>query len=73
MGRIEELIPRRDGLIRGVKLKAMSKTGISATCYWPVQKIIPFKKVDDTDCNEAIEHDDRILWKMMEVWLRGVS
>ena len=32
MGRIEELIPGQDGLIRGVKLKVMSKTGISATC-----------------------------------------
>ena len=58
MGRIEELIPGRDGLIRGVKLKAMSKTGISTTCYRPVQKIIPFDIVDDTDCNETIEHDD---------------
>ena len=26
MGRIEELIPARDGLIRGVKLKIVSKT-----------------------------------------------
>ena len=57
MGRIEELIPERDGLIRGVKLKAMSKTGISTTCYRPVQKIIPFEIVDDTDCNETTEHN----------------
>ena len=58
MGRIEELIPGRDGLIRGVKLKAVSKTGISTSCYRPVQKIIPFEIVDDIDCNETIEHDD---------------
>ena len=58
MGRIEELIPGRDGLIRGDKLKVMSKTGISTTCYRPVQKIIPFELVDDTDCNETTEHDD---------------
>ena len=58
MGRIEELIPERDGLIRGVKLKVISKTGISTTCYRPVHKIIPFEIVDDTDCTEAIEHDD---------------
>ena len=36
MGRIEELIPGRDVLIRGDKLKVMSKTGISTTCYRPV-------------------------------------
>ena len=58
MGRIEELIPGRDGLIRGAKLKAMPKTGISTTCYRPLQKIIPFETVDDTDCNETIKHDD---------------
>ena len=58
MGRIEELIPGQDGLIRGAKLKAVSKTGISTTCYRPVQKIIPFEIVGDTDCNETIEHDD---------------
>ena len=32
MGRVEELIPGRDRLIRGVKLIVMSKTGILATC-----------------------------------------
>ena len=36
MGRIEELIPGRDDLIRGVKVKVMSKAGISTTCYRPV-------------------------------------
>ena len=58
MGRIEELIPGRDGLIRGVKLKVVSETGISTTCYRPVQKIIPFEIVDDNDCNETIERDN---------------
>ena len=58
MVRIEEIIPGQDGLIRGVILKVMSKTGISTTFYRPVQKIIPFEIVDDTDCNETIEHDD---------------
>ena len=58
MGRIEELIPGQNGLIRGVKLKVVSKTEISTTCDRPVQKIIPFEIVGDTDCNETIEHDD---------------
>ena len=58
MGRIEELIPGQHGLIRGVKFKAVSKTGISTTCYGPVPKIIPFEIVGDTYCNEIIEHDD---------------
>ena len=58
MGRIEKWTPGQDGLIRGVKLKAVSKNGISTTCYRPVQKIIPFKVVGDTDCNETIKHDD---------------
>ena len=31
---------------------------LSTTCYRTVQKIIPFEIVDDTDCNETIEHDD---------------
>ena len=58
MGRIEELIPGQDGLMRGVKLKVVSKTGMSTTCYRPAQKIIPFEIVGDTDCNETIDHDD---------------
>ena len=36
----------------------MSKTGILATCYRPVQKTIPFEIADDTDCHETIGHDD---------------
>ena len=58
MGRVEELIPGWDRLIRGVTLIVMSKTGILATCYRPVQKTIPFEIADDTDCHETIGHDD---------------
>ena len=43
MGWIEELTPGWDSLIRGVKLKVMSKTGISTTCYRPVQKFVTYR------------------------------
>ena len=59
MSRTEELIPGQEGLVRGVRLKAMSKTEKSTTCYRPVQEIILSKIVNNSeDCNETIEHDD---------------
>ena len=74
MGRVEELTPGRDRLIRGVKLIVMSKAGILATCYRLVQKIIPFEIVDDIDFHETIGHDDtKNGVNNMGVWLRGTS
>ena len=64
MGTIEELLFEKDGLVWGVKVKAISKAILPATWYCPVQKIIPFKineetKIDNENNKSNYTKNDR--------------
>ena len=59
LGKVAQLAKGRDGQTRGVKLKAISKKGLTTSLFRPVQRLIPFGIVK-TD-NGTVETDsDRV-------------
>ncbi|CAB4030027.1 integrase core domain, partial, partial [Paramuricea clavata] len=58
IGRVLQLVKGRDGLVRGAKLKVLSKGGAQSSVHRPLQKLIPFEIVqDDVDKHEGDDND----------------
>ncbi|CAB4006307.1 PREDICTED: uncharacterized protein LOC100197852 [Paramuricea clavata] len=58
IGRVLQLVKGRDGLVRGAKLKVLSKGGAQSSVHRPLQRLIPFEIVqDDVDKHEGDDND----------------
>lgn len=63
-GKVLELVVGNDGMIRGAKLKVLSKSGQQSNVYRPLQKLIPFEirensegQADSNEVEDSGEED----------------
>jgi hypothetical protein len=57
MGRVLELVRRRDGQVRGARLRVLSKAGKQSSVHRPVQRLIPFEIREKPTVNSEKDAD----------------